>query len=107
MGCRQKDIVNVINYKSLIQSRINYASFLFDTAAECHLKKLDRIQFEGIRIAIGALKCTRTDYLEVEANILPLKFQRKLIGLQYIGRSITIQNHIIRDLYSEYYINTL
>ena len=90
-------------YKSLIQSKINYASFLFDSAAECHLKKLDRIQYEGIRICTGAMRCTRTDYLEVESNILPLRFQRKLIGLNYIGRSITIKDHIMREIFNEYY----
>ena len=93
----------ILMYKSLIQSKINYASFLFDSAAECHLKKLDRIQYEGIRICTGAMRCTRTDYLEVESNILPLKYQRKLIGLNYFGRSITIRDHIMREVYNEYY----
>ena len=93
----------ILMYKSLIQSKINYASFLFDSAAECHLRKLDRVQYEGIRICIGAMRCTRTDYLEVESNILPLKYQRKLIGLNYIGRSITIKEHIMREMFNEYY----
>ena len=90
-------------YESLIQSKINYASFLFDSAAECHLKKLDRIQYEGIRICTGALKCTRTDYLEVEADIMPLKYRRKLIGLNYYGRSISIRQHTSRELFNDYY----
>ena len=90
-------------YISLIQSKLNYASFVYDTAADCHLKKLDRIQYEGIRICTGALRCTRTDFLEAEANIMPLKYQRKLIGLNYFVRAISISKHSSRQLFNEYY----
>ena len=60
-----------ILYEALIQSKLNYASFLFDNAAQCHLHKLDIIQYAGIQIKLGTLRSTQTDYLEIEANVMP------------------------------------
>ena len=41
--------------------------------------------------------------LEPESNIMPLKFRRALIGLQYMSRIYKIQNHITRDIFENYY----
>ena len=61
-------------YTSLVRSKIDYASFLYSKAADTHLIKLDRIQYEAIRIITGNYICTVTDNLEAEINL------RKTIG---------------------------
>ena len=55
-------------YTSLVRSKIDYASFLYSKAADCHLIKLDRIQYEAIRIITGNYKCTVIDNLEAEVT---------------------------------------
>ena len=64
-------------YIALVRSKIDYASFLYSKAADCHLIKLDRIQYQGIRIVTGNFKNSEIDNLEAEVNLMPLKFIHK------------------------------
>ena len=49
------------------------------------------------------MKCTVSHNLEPESNIMPLKFRRDLIGLQYMSRIYKITNHITRQTFDNYY----
>lgn len=66
-------------YLALLRSKLEYGSFLYDTAAKSNLIILDRIQYKAIRIMLGALKCTNVNKLEMAAQILPLSLLRKKI----------------------------
>ena len=55
-------------YKALIRSTFDYGCILYSSACKNSLKKLDRIQFKAIRIALGAMKTTPTSALLVEAE---------------------------------------
>ena len=88
-------------YTTLVRSKIDYASFLYSSAAKTHLEKLDRIQYRAIRIIIGNMKCTLSDNLEIEANIMPLKYRREQLALQYFGKACRISDHIIKGLYDD------
>ena len=90
-------------YFSLIRSKIDYASFLYSTAATTHLLKLDRLQYRAIRIITGNMRCTRVYNLEVESGILPLYYRRQQLALQYFGKACRISDHIISHLYQDYY----
>jgi ribonuclease HI len=83
-------------YISLIRPKLDYACFLYSTAAPSHLIKLDRIQFAALRIMLGVLKCTPTYKLEIEANIMPLELRRNLLLTRYTCRIFTIKNHPLR-----------
>ena len=91
-----------ILYKALIQSLIDYASFLYGTASNEHLDTINKIQYEGIRIITGALKCTRRTALEAEAFVLPLDLRRHFLGLTYLGRPARLERTITLDLYAEH-----
>ena len=78
-------------YNALIVSKLNYAGFLYDTAAESHLKALNRIQYAAARILLGALWCTPVAGLEAEANLVPLRYQRRESMMKYASRVITIK----------------
>ena len=90
-------------YLALLRSKLEYGSFLYDTAAKSNLIILDRIQYKAIRIMLGALKCTNVNKLEMAAQILPLSLLRKKLLAQYICRALTVQNQPVRKLYTEYY----
>ena len=79
-------------YRSLILPKLDYGSFLYSTAAPTYLKMLDRIQYGAIRIILGALKRTRVDCLEAEANI-PLVYRRTQLLIRYIIRILSISLH--------------
>ena len=90
-------------YSASVLSRINYGSFIYGSAAEGHLLKLDRVQYMAIRLITGNMRCTLHFNLEPEANIMPLKFRRALIGLQYMSRIYKISNHITKYTFDNYY----
>ena len=73
-------------YTSLIRSKLDYASFLFSNAADCHLKKLDQIQYKAIRIITGNYQCTMLDNLEAEINLLPLALRRRQLTLNFLAK---------------------
>ena len=89
-------------YKALIQSPIDYASFLYGTASDENLDTINKIQYEGIRIITGALRCTTRKSLEAEAFILPLDLRRHFLGLSYMGRSARLERSITLDIYAEH-----
>jgi hypothetical protein len=91
-------------YKVIVRSKIDYGSFIYDSLSESNSLKLDRLQYQGIRQAVGALKCTRVDFLEAEAHIMPLNIRRKLLGLNYISSRIYRYNHPVNKFYNDYYI---
>ena len=59
-------------YNILVRSIVDYGSLIYGTAANTHLRTIDRIQYAGIRIAVGAIKSTPVQLLEPEADIIPL-----------------------------------
>ena len=87
-------------YRSLILPKLDYRSFLYSTAAPTYSKMLDRIQYGAIRIIFGALKCTRVDCLEAEANIIPLVYRSTELLIRYIIRTLSISLHPFSELYS-------
>ena len=64
-------------YVCLILPKLNYAGFLIQAAARTYLNAIDRIQYSAARIMLGALKCTQTSYVEIEANLMSLPLMRK------------------------------
>ena len=90
-------------YTALIRSKIDYGSFLYSTAKKSHLERLDRVQYKAIRIIAGLLLCTSLDALEAEVNLLPLKFRRAQLMLQYFSRVLRVPDHPVTILYHEFY----
>ena len=90
-------------YTALIRSRLDYASFLYSNAAQCHLIKLDRIQYQAIRIITGNCKFTKIENLEAEFDVLPLSYRRKMLALHYFGKTCRMPNHPVKLIYDEFY----
>ncbi|CAH2207555.1 jg24223 [Pararge aegeria aegeria] len=76
-------------YLSLIRSRIDYGSVLYDSSANCHLTKLDRLQNQALRITGGFIKTTPIHVMESELCIPPLKLRRKYLARKYSLKSLS------------------
>ena len=92
-------------YKSLILSKIEYGSLIYDTAAKTNLKSINTIQNHAARIILGCLRNTKTDHLEILANLIPLHISRKLLLTKYAIRTISnptnpISEQILENLES-------
>jgi ribonuclease HI len=89
-------------YCALIRSKLEYAGFLMDTAATSHLKTLDKIQYAAARTMLGALRCTPTNTLEAEADLIPLRYRRQGLLTSYATRVLSINGHPVRSLLQSY-----
>ena len=71
-------------YQSLVRSKVDYGSIVYRNADEKSvLKSLEVIHNQGLRLCLGAFKSSPLESLNVEANVYPLKFRRRRLGLQY------------------------
>ena len=82
-------------YTALILPKLNYGSFLYDTAAKSNLAILDSIQNHALRTMLGSLRCTRIEHMQVLANIPPLYINRKIQLFDYSARTMAISSNPI------------
>ena len=66
---------------------------MFASAAACHLLALDRVQYAALRAVLGALRCTHTTTLGVEADLPPLAIRQRMLLSKYVLRVLTIATH--------------
>ncbi|KAG7296492.1 hypothetical protein JYU34_020243 [Plutella xylostella] len=81
-------------YISIIRSRMDYASFLYDTSAKTHLYKLDKIQNQAMRVIGGFIKSTPIHVMESELALYPLSLRRRYLAGKFWLRSRSITNNI-------------
>ncbi|KAE9528780.1 hypothetical protein AGLY_012355 [Aphis glycines] len=91
-GADKKSLLNI--YKTLILSQINYGSPIYNTAKPRHLKTLDLIHHEGIRLSIGAFRTSPTESILCYAGEIPLQLIRDKTTLLHCIKRKTTPNHI-------------
>jgi ribonuclease HI len=77
-------------YRVLICSRLDYAAALYASAAPSTLAKLNVIQNNCLRIALGCRRTTPISSMEIEANIPPLTIHRHEVACKYYYRIIQL-----------------
>ena len=92
-------------YTALILPKLNYGSFLYDTAAKSNLAILDSIQNHALRTMLGSLRCTRIEHMQVLANIPPLYINRKIQLFDYSARTMAISSNPIWIIIRNSHIN--
>ena len=70
-------------YRSLVRSKLDYASPIYGSARPSYLRMLDPIQNQGLRLALGAYRTSPIPSLQAEAYEPPLHLRRKQLSLQY------------------------
>ncbi len=73
-------------YNSMIGSLLNYASCVWQTASDDHLKKLNTVQRKGLSIVLGLPSTASLEAMEVIAGVLPLDLRREEIAIRDIGK---------------------
>lgn len=81
-GVNREILLNI--YKSIVQSKLSYGDFIFNSANDQVLKRLDSIHNQGIRIAIGAFRTSPISSILINSGLLPLNYYRFKSGLNYI-----------------------
>ena len=70
-------------YRTLVRSKLDYGCIVYGSARQSYLQKLDFIDNQGLRLALGAFRTSPVNSLYAEANEPSLNFRRKKLSLQY------------------------
>ena len=77
-------------YKALILSHIDYCSFVYSSASQTNLKRVDSIQYKALAIVLGAMKDTAGKALLEDCGDLPLCLRRDKLLLRYLFKLYNI-----------------
>lgn len=84
-------------YKSLIRTRMEYCSFLYGHINKQLISKLDKIQNQAMRLAIGAFRSTPIIALQVETVIVPISTRYRILTERIIYKVMIEENHLAYD----------
>jgi ribonuclease HI len=70
-------------YRSLIRSKLDYGCFVYGSARQSYIKKLDTIHHQGLRLVLGAFRTSPIQSLYAEANEPSLYIRRRKLAMQY------------------------
>ena len=74
-GANRKVLLRL--YRSLIRSKLDYDSIVYGSARKSHLKMLDSVHHQGLRLALGAFRTSPVESLLAEANEPSLESRRE------------------------------
>lgn len=82
----------LILYKSFIRSIIDYGSFIYLSDRTYLLNKVEKIQFQAIRIALGYRNTTPTNVLIAEASLNFIKDRATQLGNNFFAKIFSCLN---------------
>ena len=77
-------------YRSLIRAKLDYGCVVYGTAKPSHLKALNPVVHQALRICLGAFRTSPVESLYVEANEPPLELRRKKLEMNYFLKIKTL-----------------
>ncbi|KAL1447432.1 hypothetical protein WDU94_005533 [Cyamophila willieti] len=80
-------------YKSLIRSKLDYGSLVYNSATSRTLQILNPVQNLCLRLATGAFRSTPIKSLEAETGEPSLDIRRKMLTRNYIVKVLSIDKH--------------
>ena len=92
----------IILYKSLVRSIIDYGSFVYFPTQHNQIYKLERIQYAAIRLALGYRKSTPTNILLAESKLSTIKERTKFLCMNYLYKILTNENLLIHKTINSY-----
>ncbi|CAB3258675.1 unnamed protein product [Arctia plantaginis] len=90
-GLHQKHVRRL--YISLIRSRLDYGSFLYDNSCKTYLYKLDKVQNQALRVIGGFIRSTPIHTMESELHLPPLQYRRQYLACKFGLKAKTFNNN--------------
>ena len=85
-GAEPDILVNL--YRSLIQSRLEYGSFLFSNLNNKEKDNLVKIQVKALRVSLGYMMSTPKNVILAEAKVMPIYMRAKYLALNFLTRAL-------------------
>lgn len=79
-------------YRSLIRSKLDYGCFIYWSASDRIIKKLDPVHNTAIRLCTGAFRSSPVTSLYAETGEQSLYYRRQQLALQFYTRTLQNQN---------------
>lgn len=76
-------ITLLLLYRSIIRSKLDYASFVHDGATQSRKRTLDTIHHSSLRVVTGAFRTSPSTSLLAETHEPPLSLRRQMLGMRY------------------------
>ena len=96
---------SLLLYKACIRPILDYGSILYSAAAKVHLSKVGIIQNQCLRLALGAMRTSPIESLQIETNIIDLKHRREYLFLRYAEKALNHPGHpvgkVLQNRYTE------
>jgi ribonuclease HI len=80
-------------YNAYVRSQLDYATFLIEPTSIKNLNVLNKIQYQALRLIIGAMKSSPINALQVESADPPLKLRRQWQADRFISKCSRIEQH--------------
>lgn len=84
-------------YKAIVRPHLDYVAPLIHPLTKTLSQKLERIQFQSVRLALGALRSSPTNALLVEAGEMPITLRASLLCTRLILKQLVIDNNYYLD----------
>ncbi|XP_018570191.2 uncharacterized protein LOC108910148 [Anoplophora glabripennis] len=88
-------------YKGIVRSHLDYGSQLMKPCPKQVLAKLDKMQYQALRIVTGCMRSTPTNVLLAECAEMALEYRRKWLASKFVLKIIAEQEHPISELLLE------
>jgi hypothetical protein len=80
-------------YRALVRSKLDYASFIYSSASDATLRRLDTVHHSGLRIALGAFRTSPVLSLYAEAGEPSLADRRNYLMGSYVIKMKALSHH--------------
>jgi len=87
-------------YKSLIRSKIDYGSILYQDASKTTLNRIDSIQYRALRVALAAAKGTSLAALLAETGETSLHIRRQTLCLKHLIKIKSNPDNITNNIFN-------
>lgn len=93
-----ESLTMLLIYKAIIRPHIDYSATLILPGNKTILTKLERIQFQALRIAIGAMRSSPTNALLIEAGEPPIMARTMYLASKQILKYSSTRNNVFHNI---------
>jgi hypothetical protein len=85
----------LVLYKSTVRSVIEYGGVCFSGMSDCHMRRLEWIQWRAGRICFGLMRSTHMMSVEVLAGLPPIRQRLSLLNERFLVSALIKPNDLL------------